>query len=354
MDFAGVRLKKVVVAPKEVRGGVGEEEVAAYARRVREMDLDAWYDRLAPWTFRTTLVPLSLEEGRALVQACKGNKLVPLLKDVEKKIDAAMGGKSAFVKLSSRSPKDSALAGERTRKLFRAALEEKKKEKQKEAEEEELDDNDRLAAANWAHIAALRCESGEEALQLLSASERILDDLELALEGGAASWTQHIAIREWHEEEDSEEKGKKIIVGGEQWREVRGFVWKGQLTALSQYYAPAWYKELQDEKTRNFILERVDRVMEEAKGLLPLSNANECAVVDFLVSKNRTFIIECNPFNDYDSCGTSSCLFDWRKDERTLRGTRATLEFRWQTTKAPNIRALLGNAWRDMFEQEKI
>lgn len=125
--------------------------------------------------------------------------------------------------------------------------------------------------------------SAAEALALLLASERILDDLELALEF-PATWSQQLVVRRW----------SPVALDGE----FRGFVFGGRLTALSQYYVPCFFESLQDATHRARVVAQCTALVDAVRAMLP-KNANECAVVDFLSVDNGAAvkIIEMNPFN---------------------------------------------------------
>ncbi len=184
-------------------------ELQVLMARVRECDLDVWYERLHKWTFPTEFIPLSRGEASAICNAYKRHESAAALPDLARTlqaVDAAIArfGGVAFVKLSSRSPKvnlfcfscaalmmnwsskDATVAGERTKRHFERAL----------AESAEKDDNAVFAALNRAHINALAVNGAAEALDLFLKSERIFDDLELALED-QTNWSQRIVVRKW-------------------------------------------------------------------------------------------------------------------------------------------------------------
>lgn len=289
--------------------------------RVRECDMDQWYDRLAAHTFSTRFVPLSVADARVLVAAHK-KKTSGVSLTCAALLDEAItafGGR-AFVKLSSRSPKDATVAGERTRACYERLL---------AAGPHPPSDNDKLVALNRAHIDALCVGSATEALALLGASERVLDDLELALEN-LGGWSQQLVVREW--------------AAVPLWAEVRGFVVDGALTALSQYFAPCRFAELQDAAVRARLVDGVRGVLAQIAPLLP----GRTVVADFALVGTRVLVMELNPFHDYEGCGTSACMFDWRVDADVLAG-RAPFEFRFVTHDAPNIKALVGTEWRGYF-----
>jgi hypothetical protein len=186
------------------------------------------------------------------------------------------------------SEKDATVAGERTRSAYEREFESSK----------EKDDNAKFISLNRAHIDALAVSSSEEAIALLLASERILDDLELALED-SSNWNQHLVVRKWIDMPLA--------------AEFRGFVVKGKLTALSQYFAPCFFANLQGREEQ--LAAQCRQLLEKICHLIPSS-----VVCDFAVLEHQVLVIEINPFNDYEGCGTSACMFDWKKDRQILDG----------------------------------
>jgi hypothetical protein len=198
--------------------------------------------------------------------------------------------------------KDATVAGERMRKIFDEEF----------AKCEEKDSNAIFMCLNVAHIKALCVSSVEECLCLLLASERILDDLELALED-TNKWNQKLVIRKW-------------VCDLPLSAEFRGFVRNGTLTALSQYFAPCFFQELQGKESDVEV--KCKSLLEKIKHLIPSS-----VVCDFAVLADRVLVIELNPFNDYEGCGTSSCMFDWKKDRLVLDGEKKEVRFCFSTKK---------------------
>lgn len=363
MDLGRVKLRPVGVVTKQQHHTqvpqVSHTDIESYNQRVRQCDLDQWLERAAPFTFPTFLIPFSVAEGAALLECCKKKSAasVPpsLLSRLNQVIHEKLQKDGAFVKLSSRSAKDSTVSGQRTRDLFRRFVAEEESRKKSSSSSQgadgNLDDNDLLICINRAHIDALKVDSAEDAFFLLVNSERILDDLDLALEHSKVSWNQHIVVRQW--------------IQCPLQREFRGFVFRARLTALSQYYVPCFFPELQQHDWRQRVLQEIEVFFKQVVDCLPLDNANQCCVVDFCVldhdddnnkkKKLKCYLIEVNPFNDYEGCGTSASLFDWKKDSSLLRGEENNnnenkIHFRWQEKKEDNILQLVGTAWRDEFK----
>ncbi len=123
--------------------------------------------------------------------------------------------------------------------------------------------------------------------------------------------------------------------------EFRGFVVNGTLTALSQYFAPCFFNEIQGREKE--IREKCEGLLSQIQHLIPKK-----VVCDFAVLENTVMVIEINPFNDYTGCGTSACMFDWKSDRAVLDG-EAPFEFRMVKERHQNIKSLVGNEWRSYF-----
>jgi hypothetical protein len=190
-----VKLKSV---PKPVeKGPPGKNLVAEEARLqaiLRAVDLEYWYPFLEQFTFKTTTVPLTVEEAKIMVDAYKANRSsnVAGLEELEKRISHVFktmpGG--AFAKLSSRSPKDSTAC---ERKALDAACSEILGLKQRGVA---VSVNDIYCAVVKSSISCLKCNSASDALEAFLTSDRVCsDDLPLALSFASKSWTQNIVLR---------------------------------------------------------------------------------------------------------------------------------------------------------------
>lgn len=165
--------------------------------------------------------------------------------------------RGAFVKLGSRSPKDSWIG----------------------------------------HKEGFCCHDGRKAIKLFNDSERINDDLLAARYYGYLSY---IAVREW------------IEIPA--WAEFRGFIKDRKLVGLSQYNyldRKAYPEIMENADSIQWAIQRkVDRIAD----LLPLPDI----VADFLYKVrvygneriNEVVLIELNPFDFW----TDPCLFNWNRD----------------------------------------
>jgi hypothetical protein len=131
-NLQNIQLRKVTPAPNTtatLRDDIVTEK--AQNARLRACDIEAWYASLREHTFATECVPLSPAEARALVALYRAKKQhgdnargydgvdaeqQELLSGLQQRIHDAMqalGGGGVFVKMSSRSPKDSAMCLDR-------------------------------------------------------------------------------------------------------------------------------------------------------------------------------------------------------------------------------------------------
>ena len=157
-------------------------------------------------------------------------------------------------------------------------------------------------------------------------------------------WNQHVILREW--------------VSVPIWCEFRGFIYHNKLTALCQYYHHVFFPELIEKKA--LFLEKINSFLQQTQHLFPKvlreenGNLNCSVVADFAVDleKGKTFIIELNPFRDYEGNGTSSCMFDWKTDDDLLFG-RKPFEFWVEEKKKEDLihSTVKSITWRELFSK---
>lgn len=148
-----------------------------------------------------------------------------------------------------------------------------------------------------AHKKSYRYQNGREAITALCDSERIYDDLHLAR---ANDYAPHLVVREW--------------IKIEPWQEFRAFYKNRKLVGISQY------NYLRREVFPEILelagaIEWAIRVKSEI--VAPLLPADD-VVVDYVYKVrqhgneriNEVILLECNPFTAY----TDPCLFNWSRD----------------------------------------
>jgi len=264
---------------------------------------------------QSEIVALSYEEAAALAR-CHENSEDEGMPGDSAIVNSLMGrvhvamtrvGGSAFVKLSTRSPKDAIYEESCPEVATNLEMELAK------SQEFFTGPRSRQEAANTATIAwfcacaaAFKCTDVQRAERLLKTSTRVLFDLNAATcawEDGACasrSFPLSVIVRAWQLMEPHQE--------------FRGFVKGGKLCALSQYYHHCFFPEMVHQ--REGIARDIQSFFAEAEPLLRDSlEGADGYVVDFLYldekelkgKQSKVQIIELNPL-----CSTTSgCLFKW-------------------------------------------
>jgi len=123
-----------------------QQQLDMCRQRVREADIEVWYDGVKEHTYPSVFMPISVDEARAMTAAFAHQRakrleattgvaakaleprLVALLADVEARLQRTIDDFQApfleqerglFVKLSSRSPKDATVTSGRTLQVAR-------------------------------------------------------------------------------------------------------------------------------------------------------------------------------------------------------------------------------------------
>ena len=268
------------------------EDESDYYRLMKETYFEAYYSQIEDFTFKSVIIPLSLEE----IQALRESYNLFLTKDNNYDLDSVVAKVEegitlirkktnsdckVFIRLSSRSPKDAIyhLAG------FQSLYQDKLQEF-----EDKEDVFSKLHAFYKASTEVMAISSGEEAAELLRMSERIQGDLDFCLTNKEPL---NLIVREFvHFPVKSE---------------LRGFVYNGALTALSVYNNLAYFPEHRVEKSEveakvlSFMAEFI-RAME--------STLNNFIVDLALDDEGKVWVVEVNPFGEL----AGSCLFSWKND----------------------------------------
>jgi len=231
--------------------------------------IENWPHRLYNESIATALFQLTQKEMDAVIETNAftieetgkepSEESFAMVSDLAKKITEHINRfpKGAYVKLGSRSPKDSYIG-------FKEGF---------------------------------CCQDGQKVIRLFNDSERVKDDLESARRNGYLSF---VAVREW--------------IDMPEWAEFRGFFKNKRLIGLSQY-------NYRNNKAYPEILENADSIQwamqyksEQMAELLPVSDI----VADFFYKVraygnervSEVVLIEVNPFDIW----TDPCLFNWNKD----------------------------------------
>ncbi|KAL6071758.1 hypothetical protein QOT17_005928 [Balamuthia mandrillaris] len=318
----------------------------ALRQYVRSCDVESWYDALKEYTFDTKFVALSKAEANAILhfqeshifkkevvtkedtkilqtlreridkvllyfnndnnkeeeddeESQKSTKQNDKLKSKERnnregetetmaeKLCSDEEHSGAFIRLSSRSPKDSVLSSFALKEALSQVLENTK----------QVDENKDAIAWYIAVNQALKIHSAQQGLDtFLLKSYRIYQDV--------TQWLKH-----------SEEGPLNIVL--RKWMfihpsmEFRGFVYKRRITGLSQYIDSCFFRTLVEKQ--DWCKHKILEFFDDVKDILPV----ETCVIDFAIlpEDERVVIIELNPF--YPKTGTA--LFSWELDLDILR-----------------------------------
>eukprot|EP00475_Leptophrys_vorax_P004825 TRINITY_DN12888_c0_g1_i1.p1 TRINITY_DN12888_c0_g1~~TRINITY_DN12888_c0_g1_i1.p1 ORF type:complete len:436 (-),score=127.95 TRINITY_DN12888_c0_g1_i1:1064-2371(-) len=318
------------------------------------MRIESWYGWIKEYTFPTHWFSLSLEEVQALVKfrdavrltkamAMQNNNKSGPIKDEDRpddlewsqvqyleaehlnillnlaaKIDKCIdelycngheddgkhSEKPAFVRLSTRSPKDSALTSKKIKDELRYHLQEvMSRDDWKDLTLEEKENLD-LECFTKCQSFALKIENGTEALNLLGNSQRVFKDLQMCmLTQGTENLDIQMIVRKWQAINPT-------------W-EFRAFVGpSGELTGCAQYYKKCFVPEIarhKDELEKLILL-----FFSKVKDKIPLHKYT----IDFVVDPKRFMssseedrqesiqIVELNHFPPV--AGTS--LFEWESE----------------------------------------
>lgn len=222
--------------------------------------------------------------------------------EIEMRIEAAMSRLStpahgAFVRLSTRSPKDSALSSMFIRELIRNGIESHELECPDASDAEKIQAD--LNIFTIATCFALKVSTAKDALNLLMHSQRVFDDImrcDLDMDMNADStdpedyWDMKLVVREW-------------------WPalfppfEFRCFVYDDFMTSITQYYSLTYYAEVIDNK------DRIQRMIVDKWSVVHPLLCLHSYTIDFAISweLDAIMVVEINHLPP--SAGTS--LFDF-------------------------------------------
>lgn len=289
--------------------------------------VERWYPRLRAETFETVFVALTVAEANAVAALAEHRAYLrqavafcatreearrakaaaaqsPLLTDEEfrlvsglrERLDAAIAGfgaDGAFVKLSTRSAKDSALDSLALRCAVAEDLLGLLRRHGGGVVEDAVWEAESVNSFVRACSRTLRVTSGAQAIEQLAASKRVQQDLvRLRLQGNDGQYKVQFAVRRWDAAIDP------------CW-EFRAFAYHRRLTACTAYYKLCFVPEIAARKAEiaKLLLAYHDRIVRE--GLIE----PESYTIDFAVAPDlsRVCVVEIN--NLPPTAGTA--LFDW-------------------------------------------
>eukprot|EP01052_Picozoa_sp_SAG31_P017395 SAG31_NODE_1188_length_9481_cov_14.760819_4_plen_440_part_00 len=350
LDHVSVHQKMYTAAPKLQT----PEQAADQARAQREyeattldVNIEAWYHLIPEFTFYTEFLPFDMETGLLWREAfaeyerykiereqagepatgwrpsCEiVAKTAKLKTDLQAVIDHVRGTNDGdvpvFIKASSRSAKDAPAAQASLVSSYLAKV----------AMKSEDTLSNRVRSMLEAGLEMMKVFAAADALALFWCSERINQDMELAL-ARPERWNQSFVVRRWVDIEVD--------------MEFRGFVNDGVLNALSQYnhlfcsQTLLANRALIESQIRSFF----------AAEIIPKLVGFSSYIIDFAVtgaSFEKLWVIELNPFMS----STDGCLFSWEHDREILEN--GPFELRLLEAPRHDLRSLLSNDWKPLLD----
>ena len=271
-------------------GYLSKQEVSDYQNKVLDVNTESWLGLLLEETFPTSYCPLLVEDAEFFVRLYERlykDKDTSVIKDIQwwehlsadekvlvdgmcERLQAVMdqylqNGQATFVKLSSRSAKDAPVYRETFAGLLTSEL--RKTKLQRGGSEE----NHQITCLLMAAFQALKMTSAQQVLEVFQCSERIYQDMLLALEQ-KQRFRENFVVRQFVD----------IAVD----MEFRGFVWQGKLTAISQYNYLIFSERLNSEK------ENIERTLRQyfsdvIKPKLSGSPFPDCFIIDFAICNSE-------------------------------------------------------------------
>jgi hypothetical protein len=277
--------------------------------------VDKWYDQISDCTFRSHFVTITEDEGREIIRHWRANQgatvevsTLDRLSDLAARIDTAIRNHfspeaGVFVKLSTRSPKDSFTVFRKAEIAFTARLD--ADGNVMGTHEGVSRDNSRLVAFSEEMVRAAAVHNGHEALTILLDSWRVAEDLIYAIEEGDSSKPVTVVIREWFPEMTP-------------LCEFRAFIWDRRMNAVGQYWHSLYFPSLQDPALRANIAQDLHTFFEKIGPSLPVPNS----MLDLAwLGPGRVLLVEVNPLAEgLGSFRGSTGLFDYYKDADLLQG----------------------------------
>ena len=298
MDFSSVKLKKTAAPePRKVLTAALCENDEQYQELMKDTFLEEYLDKLAlETTFETFVLPLDQMELHSAHER-KAWKESNLLKKLVAEIDSEMEKRAwplIFVRLSSRSPKDAALKAPRFKSLLQSHYDDAC------AQVEIPGRNEKLLALYGASTEVMGCRNGSEAMDLLVASDRVQDDL-VTMKG------LNVCIRRFCRFRPE--------------LEVRGFVWDGKLTALTQYNQFVVSKRLQS----SFSAVQKACISCFETSIRPKIDLQRYSIDFVVLDSGEALVVEINPLAEFTGMG----LFQWDEsiDQQCIMGI-TPFEFR--------------------------
>lgn len=300
-QLKSVKLKKVSGSVRDfsspkLAGFLTKEEFSSYQNKVLNCNFENWFSLLKEFTFETKFCSITYADACLFVKIYESffkDKDLSLIQSIKWKenlnehdkanlnsilcrLDDAISeflkdNSCVFIKTSSRSAKDSPLATKKFKDLYKNYL-----DISKDSENE----NTQITCLLKAAFDCLKVSNAEEAIEMIIKSERIYQDMLLAIDN-PDRFKENFIIRKFY----------NIDVD----MEFRGFVYGMRLNALSQYNYLICSNRLVESKehVQKLIIEYFNNnilpVLKEAK-------FEDNFVIDFAVLSSNKIKFKLNKF----------------------------------------------------------
>lgn len=299
-------VKQRIEATKKIRQVTGVHNEDERRDYFFSSGVEGWYEELKDHTFKTSFVKLTKKEAKTIknifFQKEKADEKV--LKSLEKRLDKSIKenheGK-AFIKLSTRSPKDSTAAFKKASEAYH------------KVDKSKLTENEKYIKFSELMRQGCKVKNGNEAIELLLTSERVAEDFKYYFEGFKETSKDDedidilVVVRSFDDEVTAV-------------TEFRGFVWNNKFVCVGQYFHQLYFEDLQNiEKD---VTKDLQAFFKSVGPHIKLP----CYMMDLVWfgkdSTKKPLLVEVNPF-DGESLGAfpaSTGLFDWYKDRDIMTG----------------------------------
>ena len=295
-QLRAVKLKKSLEPQKDfsspkTAGYISQEEIQSYQMSVLDVNTEEWFELLEDYTFPSRCVPIDIEDAKLFVSifdrlyakhdpsviatidwrehlsSVESKRIKYLCSCLQEEMDSFLvdkGAEFAFVKLSSRSPKDAPMAQSRFKQMYQNLISQEHLMNLTQVEIENLQVTSLLKAA----FQALKMKFADDVIDCCVRSERVYQDLLLAL-ALPSRFRENWIVRQFVD----------IDVD----MEFRGFVHQQRLTALSQYNYLIYSERLANNK--DFYTRTISTFFE--RNIKPkLSNFVKDYIIDFAVCED--------------------------------------------------------------------
>lgn len=329
--------------------------------------IDEWYESISQFTFRSEFVAITSSEAKAFIsywnEVTSKDKTkvvtpedIPLeLSDLVIRLDDIIQSKfsisssssshsnsnsdGVFVKLSTRSPKDSYTVFRKAATAFEARCDENGNVPEYNNSTSSMSkENARMISFSEEMLRAAAVTNGTQAMIIMLDSYRVAEDLMYAYEDGEEKkkFSLSLVVRAW----DSRIRPQC---------EFRGFVWGKKLNCIGQYWHSLYLPELAGVKEQ--IASDILSFYESIKDSMPVPNA--MLDLAWLGPGQGVILIEINPLMEgLGSFKGSTGLFDFYKDEGVLTGTLPfELRLREKEEEKAELISHMNMEWRKIIFQ---